>query len=172
MPLVDEGFCEFYLEAFVEVLVRTTLTSATTVKAAALQQQYASLGGRGGGSSGGGALLTGDSDDLLAQELQQVSADFSSALELKVGASQLMATFASVQSAVLGSKAEKKRRLAAEAITDPQSYAMRKVSIWMYINMGDVVASFPQCSLNDSSLRPLLLSETVACADKSQIRSY
>lgn len=70
---------------------------------------------------------SGESEESL-RETKEVSALLLNALEVAVGSSVFIGAFGTVQSNIQQSKTEKKRQAAAEAITNPQSYANRKVS--------------------------------------------
>jgi hypothetical protein len=63
------------------------------------------------------------------KDVLDVSNQLLEALEALVGSSTFIGVYGEVQRNIESSKAEKKRRLAAEAITDPKSYAQRKVCL-------------------------------------------
>lgn len=63
------------------------------------------------------------------KETKEVSALLLAALEVAVGSSVFIGAFGTVQASIQQSKSEKKRKAAAEAVTNPQSYASRKVSV-------------------------------------------
>lgn len=69
---------------------------------------------------------SGESEESL-RETKEVSALLLNALEVAVGSSVFIGAFGTVQSNIQQSKTEKKRQAAAEAITNPQSYANRKI---------------------------------------------
>ena len=99
-------FIGVYLHQIIEVAVRATLAVNTTPDA---------------------TLST-------VQTTKELSAALLEMLEGKVGSALFIGAFSEVQRRVQSSKAEKKRQLAAEAITDPQHYAARKVSCAMQEN--------------------------------------
>ena len=110
LALVQAESAEFigaYLEQVVEVAVRATL--AVDTSAAATHSVYSAA-------------------HATVQTTKEVSAQLLEALENKVGSAAFIGAYSEVQRRVQSSKAEKKRQLAAEAITEPRAYAERRVS--------------------------------------------
>jgi hypothetical protein len=70
---------------------------------------------------------TPDATTSLVQAAKELSAELLEVLEQTVGSAAFIGAYSEAQRRVQGSKAEKKRQLAAEAITAPQKYAARKV---------------------------------------------
>jgi hypothetical protein len=70
---------------------------------------------------------TPDATTSLVQTAKELSAELLEVLEQIVGSAAFIGAYSEAQRRVQGSKAEKKRQLAAEAITAPQKYAARKV---------------------------------------------
>ena len=112
----DAAVLTRYLEPFVEVALRARMHNkvadgplgADTVAAAA-----AAAAGMGG-------------PDATARACKQVAGDLLEALEKKLGASAVIGVYAEVQRRLVATKAEKKRALASEAVSNPRAFAMRK----------------------------------------------
>jgi len=96
----SSAFTSQYLDTIVEVAVRATIAVNTTP------------------------------DDPLSPVLlgQQQAAELLQVLEASVGSSRFIGAYSAVQRRVQGSKSEKKRRLAAEAVTAPHLHAARKIA--------------------------------------------
>jgi hypothetical protein len=60
-------------------------------------------------------------------ELLDASNELLEVLEARVGSSAFIGAYSDVQRMIESSKAEKKRRLAADAVVNPTSFAQRKV---------------------------------------------
>jgi hypothetical protein len=69
----------------------------------------------------------GSDEEAAVKETKAVSAELLAAIELKVGAAVFIGAFGVIQRNIQSSKSEKKRQLAAEAISNPHSYATKKV---------------------------------------------
>ena len=105
VQLESEEFVVAYVEHIIEVAVRATLAVNTTPPGL-------------------------PSPVLSAQSL---AAELLEQLEQIVGSATFIGAYSTVQRRIQSSKAEKKRQLAAEAITAPHKYAARKVIIYYYI---------------------------------------
>ncbi len=66
-------------------------------------------------------------EDAAVKETKAVALELLGAIELKVGSAAFIGAFGAIQRHIQSSKSEKKRLAASEAITDPQSYAAKKV---------------------------------------------
>ena len=104
VQLESEEFVVAYVEHIIEVAVRATLAVNTTPPGL-------------------------PSPVLSAQSL---AAELLEQLEQIVGSATFIGAYSTVQRRIQSSKAEKKRQLAAEAITAPHKYAARKVIIYYY----------------------------------------
>lgn len=71
---------------------------------------------------------TRDATISLVQISKELASELLELLEQTVGSAAFIGAYSEVQRRVQSSKAEKRRRLAAEAITAPQKYAARKVT--------------------------------------------
>lgn len=77
-----------------------------------------------------GTLAVNTTPDDKASPVQvakDLSAELLERLEHTVGSSAFIGAYSTAQRRIQSSKAEKKRQLAAEAITEPQKHAARKV---------------------------------------------
>ncbi len=74
-------------------------------------------------------------EEAAAKETKELSAILLGAIEEKVGASVFIGAFSTVQQQIQTSKSEKKRILAAEAISNPQSYASKKVLLLLLVTL-------------------------------------
>lgn len=114
-----------YIEQIIEVAVRATLAVDTTP----------------------------DISESAVHTAKDLSAELLERLEQTCGSDVFMGAYSAVQQRVVNSKAEKRRQLAAEAVREPQKYAMRKVRYSIYLthffNAG-TVSLICNCVLSDS----------------------
>lgn len=77
-------------------------------------------------------------------ELLDASNELLEVLEARVGSSNFIGAYSDVQRMIESGKAEKKRRLAADAVVNPTSFAQRKVGSLVFMSVGgfDFIALF------------------------------
>ena len=75
------------------------------------------------------SLSVHGTDEDIFKTSKEVASELLAVIEDKIGSPQFIGHFGVIQRKIEGSKAEKKRRLAAEAITDPQLYANRRIEL-------------------------------------------
>jgi U3 small nucleolar RNA-associated protein 20 len=99
----NESMLSPHLEQLIEVCIRSRISRAvneeTEMTSAAIQNQ---------------------------KDTKEAAGELLEAIEQRVGSSTFIGIYGEVQRRIESSKAEKKRRLAAEAVSDPASYAQRK----------------------------------------------
>ena len=100
----DESFLRRYMKQLIEVALRSRIS----------KKDYSAADRPADGETSPDVLLAADA--LLE------------ALEARVGSSAFIGAYSEVQRMVESSKADKKRKLAADAVVNPTSYSQRKVT--------------------------------------------
>jgi hypothetical protein len=67
------------------------------------------------------------SDENVDKAAKEAAVELLEALERKVGSSEFIGSYSEIQVKIESSKAEKKRKLAADAVANPKDFALRKV---------------------------------------------
>jgi hypothetical protein len=105
----DLTFLTRFLEPLVEVAMRARMFKGTA---------------EGLGSSEEAPVTA--ADDATLRDGKQAAGDLLEALEKKLGASAVIGVYAEVQRRLQATRAEKKRILASEAVSNPRAHAQRK----------------------------------------------
>lgn len=113
----DAALLTRYLEPVVEVALRARMHN----KAA-----DGPLGADTVAAAAAAAAAADGGNDAAARLCKQAAGDLLEALERKLGASAVIGVYAEVQRRLVATKAEKKRALASEAVSNPRAFAMRK----------------------------------------------
>jgi U3 small nucleolar RNA-associated protein 20 len=79
-------------------------------------------------------LTKGLPDEQINKDAKQAALELLDSLEKKIGSSTYIGLYGEIQQKIENSKAEKKRKLAADAVANPKAYAQRKVRYILIID--------------------------------------